>query len=421
MTSIYGQFTMSDTSDSLRELLLGRQPIIDLKQELIGYELFFRTHGPAPRTGRINATAAVVCSAFGELGIASALGPNRAFINADAEFLQDDALELLPAHAVVFELDIHEVPDEALLARCRTLRERGYTLALCNYRGLDAISTPLLPLVNIVKIDLRQTPIDDLEHLAGSLARLPLKLLAEKVETREEMERCREAGFHMFQGFYFAQPTIVSGRQLSSSQLGLIRLINLVARDADTVELEENFKREPGLTVNLLRLVNSVGTGLGRRVDSLRQAVTILGRRQLTRWLQLLLMASPADGSAPERNPLLQLAALRGRLMELMVGRTGAAKLGDAAFLTGIMSLMPAALGLPMNEILAQIAVGDDVSGALLEHEGQLGKLLRLVECFDADDAADCDTQLAQIDGLDREALTEILTEALAWIHADGE
>lgn len=412
---------MTYSPPALRELLLGRQPILDLKQELIGYELLFRTNGKVAHTDRINATAAVVCGAFAELGIAGALGPTRAFINADAEFLQDDALELLPAHAVVFELDIHEVPDEALLARCRALRERGYTLALCNYRGLNPIATPLLPLVNIVKIDLRQVPIDELGQLAGSLSRLPLQLLAEKVETRDEMERCREAGFHMFQGFYFAQPTIVSGRQLSSSQLGLIRLINLVARDADTLELEDNFKREPGLTVNLLRLVNSVGSGLGRRVDSLRQAVTILGRRQLTRWLQLLLMASPADGSAPERNPLLQLAALRGRLMELMVGRTGEARLGDTAFLTGIMSLMPVALGLPMNEILAQIAVGDDVGASLLRHEGNLGRLLKLVESFDANDTADCDALLDQIDGLDREALTEILTEALAWIHADGE
>ena len=407
--------------NNLRELLLGRQPIIDLKQELVGYELLFRTTQPARSTGRVNATAAVVCGAFAELGIAGALGPYQGFINADAAFLQDDALQLLPAGAVVFELNIDGAPDEALLARCRTLRERGYTLALSDYRGLDARSTPLLPLVNIVKVDVRQTAPEELPHIAGSLARLPLKLLAEKVETREEMECCRSAGFHLFQGYYFARPTIVAGRQLSSSQLGLIRLINLVARDADTMELEASFKREPGLTVNLLRLVNSVGNGLGRRVDSLRQAVTILGRRQLTRWLQLLLMASPADGSAPERNPLLQLAALRGRLMELMVARAGQTRLGEAAFLTGIMSLMPAALGLPMSEILSQITVSDEVGNALQDHEGELGKLLQLVECFDADESASCDALLAEIDGLDRESLSALLTEALTWIHADGD
>jgi EAL and modified HD-GYP domain-containing signal transduction protein len=408
----------------LKEIFIGRQPILDLRQELIGYELFFRCPDKAAEQScsRLTATASVVCAAFSELGIGDALGEHKAYINADEKFIMDDVLELLPPANVVLELNFETVPDEAVLTRCRFLRERGYTLALACYTGLDQRTGALLPLVGVVKIDI-QAAGEQLADLAGGLLRLPLKLLAEKVETREQMEHCRNLGFHLFQGYYFAHPTVISGRQLSASQLGIIRLINLVARDADSVDLEASLKREPGLTVNLLRLVNAVGTGLGRRIDSLRQAVTVLGRKQLLRWLQLLLMATPENGANPERNPLLQLAALRGRLMEILAAQShpGNRALADHAFLTGIMSLMPAALGLPMDEILAQISVAPEVHAALAAHEGALGQLLALVERFDDNDWEGCDALLAVSPGLSRESLTGALTDALAWIHADGD
>jgi len=414
---------MNDLARTLREILISRQPILDQKHLLVGYELFFRTpthvEGEAPEN-RLAATADVVCSAYAELGLSAALGAHKAFINTDEQFILDDAVELLPPAGVVLELDFTSFPDEALLARCRALRDRGYTMALSRYTGLDERAALLLPLVSIVKIDASSAG-QALPQLAGGLARLPLKLLAEKVETREQMERCRALGFHLFQGYYFAEPRIVSGRRLSSSQLGVIRLINMIARDAEVDELEDSFKREPGLAVNLLRLVNSVGFGLGRKVESLRHAVNVLGRRQLLRWLQLLLMASPEYGHSPERNPLLQLAALRGRLMELLAVRIAPAErtLGDQAFLCGIMSLMPIALGLPIDEIIEQIAVTPEIQQALQHRDGKLGSLLDLIELLDRSDWEACDRILADTPPLTRAALTAALTEGLAWIHAD--
>lgn len=413
---------MTGTIAPLREVLLGRQPILDIAQELFGYELLFRDgrHDPLQAGERLAATARVVCTAFSELGIGNALGQKKAFINADERFIADDALEALPPASVVLELDFPDIPDEALLARCRTLRDRGYTLALTRYTGLDTRSAALLPLAGVVKIDVSAVGAR-LPEVAGSLARLPLKRLAEKVETREEMEHCRQLGFDYLQGYYFARPVVVSGRQLSASQLGIIRLLNLVARDAELNELEANFKREPGLTINLLRLVNTVGVGFGRRIESLRQAVTVLGRKQLLRWLQLLLMASPEDGGHPEKNPLLQLAALRGRLMEILATRLapGDRGFGDQAFLCGIMSLMPVALGLPMEEILDQIAMPPDAQQALTSRSGALGELLELMLQFDEGDWDACDRLLAASDGLSRESLTSGLADTLAWLHGE--
>ncbi|MFC5302465.1 EAL and HDOD domain-containing protein [Azospira restricta] len=398
-----------------RPLLIGRQPILDRAQQLVGYALRFR--GP----GQSAASAGVVGAAWAGLGLGTALGPLRARIDADERFVLDDLSELQPAAGIVLALDFAGAADAALLARCRTLRERGYTLALARYAGPDERSDALLPLVDIAAIDAQENA-ERLAELAGGLAGLPLQILAGNVGTREQMERCRAAGCQLFQGDYVTRPTIVRGRQLSASQLGIIRLLNLVAREADSTDLEENFKREPGLTVNLLRLVNAVGIGVVRKVDSLRHAIAVLGRKQLLRWLQLLLMASSGGGEAPERNPLLQLAAGRGRLLEILAGRLSPGKrtLGDEAFLAGIMSLMPAALGLPMDEILAQIPVVDDVRHALAAHEGELGRLLALVERLDAADWDGCDALLGELPALSHDALNRSLVDALAWIHGES-
>ena len=130
----------------------------------------------------------------------------------DQDFLHGDAIEALPNDAVVLELVLDGVPDEATLARCRALRDHRYSLALADYHGLDDRSRPLLTLVDIIKIDAGTRDADALRELAGPLVRLPLKLLAEGVESRETMERCRTVGFHLFQGRHFAKPEIVSGR-----------------------------------------------------------------------------------------------------------------------------------------------------------------------------------------------------------------
>ena len=181
---------------------------------------------------------------FAELGIGSALGAHKAFINTDEVFVLDDALELLPPQTVVLELDFTAQPSEALLARCRTC-------------GIAAIAR-LVPLHRAGQPGQRPAAAGrhrqdrcpcrrERTRVAGgaALMRLPLKLLAEKVETREQMEHCKALGFHLFRGYYFAKPTIVSGRQLSASQLGIIRLINLVARDAELPELEKASSANP--------------------------------------------------------------------------------------------------------------------------------------------------------------------------------
>jgi len=407
---------------AMGESFLSRQPVLNHQDDLVGYELTLMGEPANPSSAQASA-AMLVCAAYTELGIRSALGRNTAFLRVDSQFLHDDAIETLPADAVVLELAIDSVPDKRTIDRCRFLRERRYSLALADYTGLDDRSRPLLTMLDVVKINTREHGHCTLNDLAAPLTRLPLKLLAQGVESREEADRCLKMGFRLFQGHYFARPEIVSGRRLSASQNALIRLINLASRDADTATIENGIKHEPALAVNLLGIVNSVGYGLPQRVNSLRHAITVLGRRQLQRWLQLLLMTpagKPPDASRP---PLLQIAALRGRMMETLIEQIcpNDRKLADQAFITGIMSMMPAALGMPLNEIFEHIALEPEIIQALSSQDDLLGKTLGLLECFDGEDVQGCDRRLGGFSafGLDRGSLNDALSEALRWINGD--
>ncbi|HAY29609.1 MAG TPA: diguanylate phosphodiesterase, partial [Candidatus Accumulibacter sp.] len=329
------------TEQSLKNAFLFRQPIVNRQQELAGYQLLLRSAEPGSDECDQTLSTAALCAAYSELGMQSALGNSCAYIGITAGFLQQESLELLPAAGVVLELLLDRPPDKATLIRCRCLRDRGYLLALSDYRGIDDRSRPLLPMVDVIKIDASKADHGALANLAGSLRNLPIRLLAQGVDSRELMERCRSLGFVLFQGRYFAQAEIVSGRRLSASQAALIRLINLVGRDVDVALIEDAFKHEPALTLNLLRVVNSVGhrgNRLSQPVTSLRHAINLFGRRHLQRWLSLLLLAPVSGRGDPAHSPLLQVAALRGRMMELLiaVGPPGEhARLADLAFMTG--------------------------------------------------------------------------------------
>ncbi len=407
---------MSDTS--FNDTYLSRQPILDLKQELVGYELLLQSAGNAP-----SGAAVLVCAAYAELGVRSALGHHKAFLRVDKDFLHDDVIEALPSEGVVFELTLDSPPDAPTLERCRSLRERRYSLALADYAGLDDISSPLLTIVDFIKIDIRNRNSRELLQLSGPLMRLPIKLLAQGVETPEDFALCRDSGFKFFQGYHFARPEIVSGRRLSASQANIIQLINLAARDAETDKLEENIKRDPALAVKLLSIVNSVAYGFPQRIGSLRHAIMVLGRRQLQRWLQLMLMTPAGKTLDPSRTPLLQIAALRGRMMEVLIGRLRPrdALLAGQAFITGIMSMMPAALGLPLDEILRQITLEKEIVEALQSHNGILGRILALIEHYDAESTDECDRILAKLagSGIDRKMLNTCLMDSLRWINSN--
>lgn len=411
---------MSETAAD--QLFLGRQPILDRNQQLFAYELLFRSGSRnfADITCGVQATATVIANAFTELGVEAALGDCRGFINVDEAFLFSDLLELLPRHAVVLEILETVQPTPAVIERCIALKAAGFTLALDDVIQLEPAYAELLALVEIVKVDIQALSRVQLMQLVMKLKPMGKQLLAEKVDSREQMEQCLKLGFTLFQGYYFAKPTIISGKKLDHSQISLMKLMGLLLGDAPTSEIETALKPEPGLTINLLRMTNSVGSGSREKITSLGHAITVLGRRQLQRWLQLLVFAGNANVTS---NPLLLLSATRGRLMELLAGELQPGDIGfaDQAFMAGIMSLMPALVGQPITDIVAPLGLTANLRDALCAGSGPLGALLRLAESSESGDISGLTVALGELPGLSPKALNRAQTQALQWSNSIGQ
>lgn len=401
------------------QLFLGRQPILDRQQQLFAYELLFRSsnRNVADVTCGAQATATVIANAFTELGVEAALGNYRGFINVDEAFLFSDLLELLPRHAVVLEILETVPPTTAVIERCLALKAAGFTLALDDVVQLSPEHAELLALVEIVKVDIHSLSAIDLRQLVMKLKPMGKQLLAEKVDSREQMEHCLKLGFTLFQGYYFAKPTVISGKKLDHSQISLMKLMGLLLGEAPTSEIAAALKSEPGLTINLLRLTNSVGSGRREKITSLGHAITVLGRRQLQRWLQLLIFSAGNPNAAS--NPLLLLSATRGRLMELLAAELQPGNIGfaDHAFMAGIMSLMPALVGQSITDIVAPLGLAANLRDALCAGRGPLGALLRLAEGSESGDLDELPRLLGDLPGLGQKALNRAQTQALQWAN----
>jgi EAL and modified HD-GYP domain-containing signal transduction protein len=407
------------------ELFLGRQPILDRNQNLAAFELLFRSghFNGAQVEDDVFATATVINHAFSELGVEAVLGKHTGFINLSAPLIMSDVIELLPKNKVVLEiLETVRVTD-ALVQRCHELKQGGFTLALDDFTGREHEFRPLLDIVDIVKVDVQQMDDECLRDTTARLKPLKVRLLAEKVDMREQVDRCLALGYELFQGYYFARPSIITGKRLGHAETALMRLLSLVLTDADPPQIESVFKQNPDLGLNLMKLVNSVAVGGKGRINSLRHALTVLGREQLQRWLQVLLFALSSAPGAEFPSPLLILAATRGKLMELIAY---ALKPGDhdfhgKAFMTGILSLVNALLGMPMAEILGSMPVDEDVKKALLQRAGALGSMLHLVEALEESELQGIEKALAQVPGLAHTQVIGLQVEAMGWANSIGE
>ena len=412
----------------MENVFLGKQPILDRNQKLIAYELFFRSNErdeKADYSNDLTATANVIVNAYGHFGIQNILGDQRGFINVNRELILSDIVELLPSNHVVLELKSTDKFDDELIAKCKELRKRGHQCALDSVVTLNDEIQRILPVINIVKIDVSKLGKENLASLVSQYKRWPVLLLAEKVETPELAKECLALGFEMFQGYYFAKPENISGKRADPGKLSLLKLLQLVMSDSDIEEIDKEFKRQPGLSYNLLRMVNSAASGLPQKINSIKQSIVLLGRKQLQRWIQLLLYTNEnsASGDDGMTNALLQTAATRGKLMELIaaVERPHDKTHQERAFMVGILSLLDTLLGIEMQQIIDKLSIPEDMSNALLGRSGRLGQELKLIEASETNKTEMVKSLLGELGFLSQSKLTDLELEALGWVNRIGE
>ena len=404
----------------MKEVYLGRLPILDCKQNLVAYELLFRSdaQNAVTVTNQAAATANVIVDTYAELGLENVIGKRRGFIKVDASFLMDDSINLLPKKHVVFEILRSVEMNDEIIDRCTYLKQKGYQLALSNVTKMESKLDRIMPLINVVKINTAVLNPIELTDLIKKLQRWPVLLLGEKVENQEIANQCIALNFHMLQGFYFAKPEVISGKSIDSSKLSLLKLMLLVVKEGDIAEIENELKYQPGLSYNLLRMVNSAGTGLQCKVNSIKRAIMILGRKQLQRWVQILLYAAKQkEGNSSDA--LMQLASVRGKLLEsiAIADRPHDKNHQDRAFMVGVLSLLDTLLAMPMTEIVSKLSIQKDMSEALLSRRGYLGRQLALIEAHEKGDAAAVKTMLAETGFLSLSEFMRMEMEATAWAN----
>ena len=404
----------------MSDVYLGRLPILDTKQNVVAYELLFRAdhHNKAIVANNSAASANVIIETYGQLGIDNVIGKRRGFIKVDAQLLMHDSILLLPKKHVVLEILRGVEITEAITQRCAFLKQKGYQLALSYTAQSSTHYDHILSLVNIVKINVNELTSAHLMAVMKQLRRFPILLLAEKVENQETAKHCISLNFQMLQGFFFTQPEVMSGKNIDPSKLSLLKLMLLVVKDGDISEIENELKYQPGLSYNLLRMVNSASNGLSAKINSIKRAILILGRKQLQRWVQILLYAAKQkDGSTSDA--LMLTAAIRGKLLESIAtaDRPHDRNHQDRAFMVGILSLLDTLLGMEMSQLVKTLNIQQDMREALVFRRGYLGQQLQLIETYEKGEYETVSALISQMIFINGEQFSAMELEATAWAN----
>ena len=397
---------------------LGRQPILNRTQNIVAYELLFRSADSllcADFNDQTHASAGVILNALAEFGIDNIVGDHQAYINVDTKVFMSDAIELLPKDHVVLELLENMVITSRIVDRCKELKKSGFVLAIDDH-SYSPEYEPLYPFIDVVKIDVLNTPTSKLSFLLSKLDRWNFALLAEKVETHEQQKSCMTLGFNLFQGYYFSRPEILNQKRIDPDRMILLRLLNQLHLEVEVREIEDTFRQHPNLIYNLLRLVNSVAFGLRERVTSIKQAILYLGIQYLTRWVILALYVSKKGSVLDE--PLLHLASVRGKLMELLALQmqpvVNRRDLAERAFITGALSLIDALFNTTIADALGNLNLPEDILSAILRHEGQLGLLLMVSKSMEKAEFMQAENLIAEVN-LSTPQLLQAQLETLTW------
>ncbi len=400
--------------------IIGRQPILDRNERIYGYELLFRSTdvNAADIQNAGKATANVIINTITSFGITELLGEHKGFINVDLDMLMDEVLEVLPCENIVIELLESIEPSQALTERCLTLKEAGFSLALDDHEYSPNFAE-LYAIVDIIKIDLLLTPLESLPEIIDHLRHFPCKLLAEKVENIELFTACHALGFDYFQGYYFARPDILKKKKMDANTASLLKLVRLLAEDADIEDIEQAFRISPTLAYKLLMIVNSVGFGNRSKIQGVRHAIAMTGRVQIKRWLQLALFAT--DGDDAFEHPLLDMAATRAGLMEQLAmvhpELQGDRESSERAFMTGILSLMERIYNISIEELIVNLNLNEEVASALMDRTGHYGKLLQIMEDIEELDMWSASVELTSI-GISPDSILDLQMRAFNWRKA---
>jgi c-di-GMP-related signal transduction protein len=389
---------------------VARQPILTSDEKVFGYELLFRDgvddyfrNPDADMASRSTLSTSML------IGLDVLCDGRRAFINVTRDVLLKDYITLLPSSQTVVEI-LESVPaDDVVRAACQRLKEAGYLIALDDFT-VDDPRESLTDLADIIKVDLRATPPEKAAALVKRHGPWRCRILAEKVETREEFVAAKKLGFVYFQGYFFRRPETLNTHEIPANQVNYLRMWQAVARpELDIREVEQVIKGEASLCYRLLRYMNSAAFGFGQEIHSVRHALSLLGEREVRRWIRLVATLGAGQGKASD---LVLSARVRARFCELL---SPSVKAGESdLFLMGLLSLMDSILEIPMVRVLENVPVDQESKAVLM---GGTSRLLPFYQLMLAQESGAWETsrELARQLGLSESEVAKKHWEAMQW------
>jgi c-di-GMP-related signal transduction protein len=392
---------------------IGRQPILDPARQVFGYELLFRAGWENSFSGDSETAAQKMIDNTLLFGMDKLVQGGMAFINCTRDSLTSRVVTCLPAATTVLEvLETVQVDDE-VIAACSELKRLGYRIALDDFLP-GTSSDRLIDLADYIKLDFRACDAAQLRSIQSQLRGSPVTLLAEKVETAAEFQRALDDGYHLFQGYFFAHPAVLTSREIPTNHLIYIRLLSALSRSpADHGEIERLVGAEASLCFRLLRLVNSAGFGIRSRISSIRQALLMVGEIEFGKLVSIA--AASCLGGQPDQSPELILLCLhRARFCELLAPIAGQ----DSAeqYLIGLLSVLDVMLNVSMQQLLQLLPLRSAAADVLLGNPSPIDLPLRLVRHYERSDWELCAGFCSTL-AISEAELASIYLESLDWAN----
>ncbi len=398
---------------TLLDVFVARQPIFNKDLGVYAYELLFRSGDQANHAvilGGDSATAQVVLNAFMEIGLTNLVGEHKAFLNFTEGFLLRENIPLFPRAQLVIEVLETVKPTPAVVKAVEHLRGLGYTIALDDFFYTDEYK-PLVALADIIKIDILDVGAKNLENHIRSIRATNerVRLLAEKVETREQFEYCKGLGMDYFQGYFFAKPQIIKGQRLPSNKMAILNLLaSVYDPNIDMGDLAAIVGRDVGLSHKLLSFVKTYPGNQDIQINSIKDAVLRFGLQKLQSWVSVLVLSGMDD----KPSELFNTALLRARFMELLAEK-GKCAMRDTFFMVGLFSCLDALMDTEMVDALGAITISDEAKVALTRNEGVMGEALTCALAIERGDTAK--TVFLDINSGD---ISSIYMQAMVWATA---
>ncbi len=387
-----------------------RQPIFTSDEKIFGYEFLFRGTLQDYLAGPYStASTRSIVDSVNLIGFDVLCDGRRAFINCTRDVLLREYVTLLPAAQTVVELLETVPPDCEVVAACRRLKSAGYLIALDDFT-VDDPREPLTDLADIINVNMRVTPPEQIAVVLKRYLRRGCRMLAEKVETMAEFVAAKQMGFHLFQGYFFRKPELLTAAAIPANRINFLLLLQATsAPQLDIQEIENTIKRDPSFCYRLLRYLNSATFGLPSEVHSVRHALSLLGENEVRRWLRVVVMMGAGESKTSD---LLLSALVRANFCERLASKIQHSD--SDLFLMGLLSLMDAILEIPMASVLESIPVDHEIKKALRGEDSRLRPLYTLMLALESgewDKAAESTKRL----NLTENEVSESYWQAMLW------